>query len=87
MNNELSFLVFMILCFGGCSTLVEKAGSVQEHEPPLSAAVSPGLGPPQGPGGDPADFEDISLSAKARQQALTNRREIDRETDKYVNAG
>ena len=44
--------------------------------PQIKSADSDGIG-----------FEDISLSAKRRLQVLTNKMEIDKQTDKYINNG
>jgi len=72
--------MFVSLFLGGCTgdPVRSDAGNDQPlvQIPANEAADGNGIG-----------FEDISLSARRRLQVLTNKMEIDKQTDNYVNSG
>jgi len=81
MNTELSLLIFMILLSGGCAGDPAKL-NMPVDQPTIQMPVQ--TAPPRE---ETENFEDISLSAKARQLALTTRMDIDEKTQNYVNNG
>ncbi len=86
MKNLVYVLIFTSSALSGCMSI--PSNSDMKNDPPLIQI--PGNEPE--PQMKPADsdgigFEDISLSAKRRLQVLTNKMEIEKETDNYVNNG
>jgi len=86
MKNKIKSLIVMTLLLSGCASSPSKMDFKDEQ--PLI----------QIPANEPEDrsgltevgsigFEDISLKDKRRLQVLTNRMEIDQQTDKYINNG
>ncbi len=86
MKNSIKWVILMSLGFSGCASDPGKTDMrndqpliqipINDQGPLMKSADSDGIG-----------FEDISLSAKRRLQVLTNKMEIDKKTDNYINNG
>jgi P-type conjugative transfer protein TrbG len=84
MKNQIILLILIGLALSGCASDPGKSEmpidqpivQIPDQSPQMSSADSDGKG-----------FEDISLSAKRRLQVLTNKMEIDKQTDNYINNG
>jgi len=86
MKNPVNLLLPMVLLLSGCASDPGRTGLRMDQPlmqtPPIGQA--PQIDPSNSEG---TGFEDISLSAKRRLQVLTNRMEIQKETDNYLNNG
>lgn len=80
MRIHIGLLIPLIISLSGCAS-----GAPNPMDEPIIHIAADQMVQPQPMSND--GFEDISLSSQRRFQALTNKMEIDKETDNYVNNG
>jgi P-type conjugative transfer protein TrbG len=76
----------MLMCLGLSGCVSDPTRSDIKPDQPLIQIPSNAQEPQDG-STDGTGFQDISLSASKRLQVLTNRMEIDKQTDNYINNG
>ncbi len=82
MKNPIYPLMLVSLVLSGC------AGDPGRYDQPLiQIPANDQQGQMRQVNGDDTGFEDTSLAASKRLQVLTNKMEIDKETDNYINNG
>ncbi|MBF0570767.1 MAG: TrbG/VirB9 family P-type conjugative transfer protein [Candidatus Omnitrophica bacterium] len=98
MNNRINFfkaeslrgvqflIVLTSMALSGCASDSGKM-DIRSEQPLIQIPVNEPAPQIKSASSDDIGFEDISLSAKKRLQVLTNKMEIDKETDNYVNNG
>jgi P-type conjugative transfer protein TrbG len=79
MKNRINPLILASLIVSGCASDPAKV-DIRNDQPLIQITAND-----QGPQG--IGFEDISLSAQRRLQVLTNKMEIDKQTENYINNG
>jgi len=82
MKNLIKLLIPISLALSGCAGVPDKT-DMRMDQPLIQIPVN------ESPSADSnlTGFEDISLSARKRLQVMTNKMEIDKKTDNYVNNG
>jgi type IV secretion system protein VirB9 len=85
MKNAINSLLFLSLALSGC---VSDPGKIDiKSEQPLIQVPVNEQDQTKSANSDNIGFEDISLSAKRRLQVLTNKMEINKDIDSYINNG
>ena len=99
MRNLIHSLMLMSLTLSGCAGVSDKGGlrndqpliqmSINETKPYEVEGIGPFEPEAQVRQGDSngLDFEDISLSAKRKLQVMTNKMDIEKQTNNYLNNG
>jgi len=82
----MAFLLIMSLTISGCATNPEKS-DLKSDEPLIQIPISDPDSLMKQKDNGALGFEDISLSAKRRLQVLTNKMEIEKQTNNYLNNG
>ena len=86
MQNHIHLSIVMCLFLTGCASVGDKADT-RNDQPLIQIPANDLQAQIKSEDRDGFGFEDISLSAKKKSQALTNRMEIDKETSNYINNG
>ena len=85
MKNLIYPAIFLSLIFSGCATSQGKASADSDDQ---LVQLPADVDQTQSKSDDPSvDFQDISLSELKREHMLTDRAEIEKETDKFLNKG
>ena len=86
MKSRVNLLIFMTLILSGCAGSPSKM-DIRDDQPLIQIPVNDLENPVNGVDENGIGFEDISLKDKRRLQVLTNKMEIDKQTDNYINNG
>jgi type IV secretion system protein TrbG len=86
MKNCIYLLVLFCLVLSGCASGPAKP-DVRNDQPLIQIPANEEQGRNKSVNSDDTGFEDISLSASKKLQMLTNKMEIEKETDNYINNG
>lgn len=88
MKNQIHSLILTSLVLSGCASIPDMDMRIGQKPYEVEGIRPFEQGPQMRPANrDGMGFEDISLSAKRRWQVLTNKMEIDKQTDNYINNG
>ena len=85
-KNSLELLIFMSLALSGCASVPGKT-DIGNDQPIIQIPINEQEPQVNSENSDGTNFEDISFSAKRKLQVLTNKMEIDKQTDNYINNG
>lgn len=86
MRNQINLFILMGLFFGGCVSDPVRT-EIRNDQPLIQIPISDQGFQMKPADNNEIDFEDISLSGRKRLQVLTNRMEIEKQTDSYLNNG
>jgi len=86
MKNKINFLIIMSLTLNGCASVSDKP-DIRNDQPLIQIPINEPAPQIDSKNSQDNGFEDISLSSQKRLQVLTNKMEIDKQTDNYVNNG
>ena len=84
--QKLLLFILLSLSLSGCAGVAGK-NDIRDDQPLIQMAINQPESQMRSGDIEGAGFEDISLSAKKRLQVLTNKMEIDKQTDNYLNNG
>ena len=86
MKNAAYFSIFMSLILSGCASDPGKS-DMRVDQSLIQIPINDQQAQMNPAGSDDTGFEDISLSSQRRLQVLTNKMEIEKQTDDYINNG
>ena len=86
MKNTIYYLILISNLLSGCASDPGKT-DLRNDQPLIQIPVDSQQDQMKSANSEDMGFEDISLSAKRRLQVLTNKMEIDKKTDNYINNG
>jgi P-type conjugative transfer protein TrbG len=86
MKNGIGSLILVSLLLSGCTSISSKA-DMNNDQPLIQIPVNGQEVQINSSNSDGMGFEDISLSDKRKLQVLTNKMEINKQTDDYINNG
>ena len=86
MKNKINLLILISLFLSGCASDPGKS-DMRNDQPLIQIPVNDQGAQMKSSNSDDIGFEDISLSDKRKFQVLTNKMEINKQTDNYINNG